>query len=358
MTPPTPPAPALACPVPHDPTATVQLAHGGGGRVMQRLIEDVFAAAFVPLGLDHRHDGATLSIATDRIVVTTDSFVVRPIEFPGGDIGTLAITGTVNDLAMCGATPRALTVAFVIEEGLPISTLHRIVHSMATAARAADVRIASGDTKVIDRRGGADRESELFITTSGVGELPPRLALGPARMRAGDAVIVSGDVGRHGIAVLAAREDLQLEPPITSDCAPLHREVAALLDAGIDVHAQRDCTRGGLAAALHELASAAGCGIELQQADMPVAETVQAVCELLGLDPLFVANEGRFVAIVAHDDAARALDTLRAFNAHAAIIGEVRERTRPSDPPLTMRLPFGTTRLIDLPAGELLPRIC
>ena len=343
---------ALTCPVPRSDAEIVQLAHGGGGRAMARLLDTIIRPAFADPELERGHDGATLGVE-GPIAFTTDSYVVRPLVFPGGDIGTLAVNGTVNDLAMCGARPLYLSVGFILEEGLPLDQLRAIVASMRAAATAAGVRLVTGDTKVVDR-GKADG---LFINTAGIGRIMAATPIGPKSVRSGDAVILSGDIGRHGIAVMAAREALGFETVIESDCAPLAAPVLALLEAGIAVHCLRDLTRGGLASALVEIAETAGLSIAVDEAAIPVRVDVTAACELLGLDPLHVANEGRFVAFVSPEDADRAVQTLRRHpvSGAAGLIGFVG-----GNPPgqVSCRGALGLSRAIDMLTGEQLPRIC
>ena len=341
-----------ACPMPNDDGERVQLAHGGGGRAMARLIETVIRPAFGDAELDRQHDGAVLA-TQGPIAFTTDSYVVKPLFFAGGDIGTLAVNGTVNDLAMCGARPLYLSVGLILEEGLPVAVLRRVVASMADTAQAAGVRLVTGDTKVVDR-GKADG---LFVNTAGIGRIVARTPIGAQQMREGDAVVLSGDLGRHGIAIMAAREGLGFETAIASDCAPLAAPVLALVEAGIKLHCLRDLTRGGLASATVELAETAGLAIALDEAAIPVRPEVVAACELLGLDPLQVANEGRFIALVPAHDAERAVTVLRchAACAQAAIIGAV---TRGPAGQVSCRGPLGVTRAIDMLNGEQLPRIC
>ncbi len=343
---------ALSCPLPADDGERVQLAHGGGGRAMARLVADIIRPAFADAELDRQHDGALLDFEGPA-AFTTDSYVVKPLIFPGGDIGTLAVNGTVNDLAMCGARPLYLSVGLILEEGLPMELLRRVVASIAGAARAAHVRLLTGDTKVVDR-GHADG---MFINTAGIGRVLARAPIGPGRVRAGDAVILSGDIGRHGIAIMAAREELGFESAIESDCAPLSAPVLALIEAEIEIHCLRDLTRGGLASASVEIAEAARLAIALDEAAIPVREDVAAACELLGLDPLHVANEGRFVAFVAPSDAARALDILRRHpvSAGATIAGTVREAPAGQ---VSCTGPLGVARAVDMLNGEQLPRIC
>jgi len=341
-----------ACPVPATATDMVQLAHGSGGRAMEQLLDTVFRPAFGNPLLDRRHDGARL-VLSGPLAFTTDSYVVQPLFFPGGDIGSLAINGTVNDLAMCGARAQYLSAGFILEEGLAIETLRRVVRSMQHAAAQAGVAIVTGDLKVVDR-GKAD---QLFINTSGMGVVVAREAIEPQRVQAGDAVILSGDIGRHGIAVMATREGLGFESAIATDCAPLTEPVLALIAAGVDVHCLRDLTRGGLASALCEIAETAGLSINLVERDIPVREDVRSACELLGLDPLHVANEGRFVAFVPPGEAPRALEVLRRFAVAegATVIGEVAPAPAGR---VTCRSPIGGTHVVDRLAGDQLPRIC
>ncbi|MGE4046701.1 MAG: hydrogenase expression/formation protein HypE [Acetobacteraceae bacterium] len=341
----------VSCPVPPTAGDRIELAHGGGGRMTQWLIREIFHPAFGTSPDDFVHDGAVLDVGIGRFAFSTDSYVVRPIFFPGGDIGSLAINGTVNDLAMCGAEPLYLGVGFVLEEGFALAELRRIVASMREAADAAGIRIVTGDTKVVERGKG----DGVYLNTSGVGRVLSTQPISPLRVQQGDAVIVSGDIGRHGIAVMAAREGFEFETPITSDCAPLAAEVRALIDAGIDLHCLRDLTRGGLATGLIEIAQAARSCICLSEAAIPVAEPVRGACEILGFDPLYVANEGRFAAVVPRNDATRTLDILRSFNPSAAMIGAVGDGA--ANGGVVLRT-LGGTRPLDLPSGEQLPRIC
>ncbi|MCX7960099.1 MAG: hydrogenase expression/formation protein HypE [Burkholderiales bacterium] len=339
------------CPVQAAPGDRVRLAHGGGGALMHRLIERLFLPAFANPALEARHDGAVLEVDAGRIAFTTDTFVVRPLFFPGGDIGSLAVNGTVNDLAMCGARPLWLSAGFVLEEGFPLADLERIVRSMREAAAAAGVALVTGDTKVVE----AGKGDGVFVNTAGIGRVETALEIAPRAVRPGDAVIVSGDIGRHGLAVLAAREEIAFATTLESDCAPLARPVLAMLEAGIEVHCLRDLTRGGLAAALIEIAEAAGVAIELDEAAIPVSEPVRGASELLGLDPLYIANEGRFVAILPESEAERAQAVLaRAGCAEAARIGRVQACAGG----VTLRTVIGSRRPLDLPSGEQLPRIC
>ena len=342
-----------ACPLPLSTKNTVQLAHGGGGRLMQELIQDVFVRAFHNPILNSLHDGATWPVEKGTLAFTTDSYVVRPLFFPGGDIGSLAVNGTINDLAMCGAKPLYLSAGFILEEGLSLDVLQRVVNSMAEAAREAGVPIVTGDTKVVDRGKG----DGIFINTSGVGLVPAGVCVLPTLIQPGDAILVSGDLGSHGVAVLSVREGLTFDSNIESDSAPLHQIVADLIDSGIDIHCLRDLTRGGLASVLNELAVAAKVGMTMDEAAIPVSAPVRGACELLGLDPLYVANEGRFVAIVPASQAEATLAVMRRHDVSrkAVRIGSVTDR---HSPPVVLRTVLGTHRVLDLLSGEQLPRIC
>ena len=341
----------LSCPMPASDYPRIVLAHGGGGRVMQRLIRELFAAAFANPELDRGHDGAVL-VPRGPIAVTTDAFTVSPRRFPGGDLGSLAVHGTVNDLAMCGARPRWLTASFILEEGLELAELRELVASMAAAARACGVVIVTGDTKVVERGCG----DGVFISTTGIGELVSEATIGPEAIAVGDVVLVSGPVGDHGVAVLAARERLEFDPPLVSDAGPVHVPVLALLEAGVAVHCLRDPTRGGLASVLAELAEARGLAVDLREPAIPVRETVADACELLGLDPLYVACEGRFVAFVPAAEAERALAICRAHGCvDAAVIGAVGEAPAGT---VVLETATGSRRVLDLLSGEQLPRIC
>lgn len=347
---------ALACPAPLRDYPRVLLAHGGGGRLMHQLLTSLVLPAFdgpANPALAERHDGARLALGGARLAFTTDGYVVHPLIFPGGDIGSLAVNGTINDLAMCGARPLALSASLILEEGLPMATLARVLASMRQAADAAGVAIVTGDTKVVDRGKG----DGLYVSTAGIGVIEHDQVIAPASVRPGDVVLLSGDIGRHGIAIMAAREGLAFETTIESDCAPLAAPVAALLAAGVTVHCLRDLTRGGLASALVEIAETAGVQIDIDEAAIPVAEEVQGACEILGLDPLYVANEGRFITIVpaAVAEAALAVLAAHALGGEARVIGQVTDAT----PGLvTMRSLIGVARVVDLHSGEQLPRIC
>ena len=328
----------------------IQLAHGGGGTLMQQLIDQELRALYADPA-EVLHDAARLERPSGPLAFSTDGYVVQPLEFPGGDIGRLAVTGTANDLAMAGARPLHLSVALILEEGLPLALLRRVVASMAAAARACGLTIVTGDTKVVER-GKADG---VFITTSGIGVVEAPAPVHPTAIRPGDQLLVSGDLGRHGVAILAARHGLQLVPPVSSDCAPLWPQVRALLAAGVPLHCLRDLTRGGLASALQELAEAAGVELAVEEARLPVAEPVARTCELLGFEPLHLANEGRFVAVVPPE----ALEPARALLAASggAWIGTVRSAGA-AGPRVLLTTAFGTERLLVPLSGELLPRIC
>jgi hydrogenase expression/formation protein HypE len=342
-----------SCPIPQGDYDRILLAHGGGGRLMHQLIERTIVPAFRNPVLDVRHDSAVLDVGGIRLAFTTDSYVVRPLFFPGGDIGTLAVNGTVNDLAMSGAIPLHLSAGFVLEEGLPVETLQRILASMRHAADTAGVQIVTGDTKVVDRGKG----DGIFITTAGIGRIEHSLAITPTSVRPGDAVLLSGDIGRHGMAIMAVREGLEFETTIESDCAPLADLVGSLLSAGIEVHCLRDLTRGGLASALIEIAEAGRVHIHIREVAVPVAEEVRGACEILGFDPLYVANEGRCVCFVPARDADRALHTLQAhpLGKDATAIGAV---SKTPDGLVTLESRIGATRIVDMLSGEQLPRIC
>jgi hydrogenase expression/formation protein HypE len=344
---------SASCPLPITQYPQVLMAHGGGGKLMHRLLEDVFGRAFSNPILDTRHDSAQFTVPAGRLAMTTDSYVVQPLFFPGGDIGSMAIHGTVNDLAMSGARPLYLSSAFIIEEGLPMETLWRVVVSMRDAARRCGVQIVTGDTKVVDKGKG----DGLFINTTGVGVMEHSLAIAPQSVQPGDAVLISGDLGRHGMAIMAEREGLGFESTIESDSAPVHEPVLELIRSGIQVRCLRDLTRGGLASALNEIAEAAGVKIAIEQKAVPVREDVHAACEMLGLDPLHVANEGRFMVVVPAGEAERTRQILQRYEvaSKAVVIGSIGEK---GSPLVTLRSAIGASRILDMPSGEQLPRIC
>lgn len=346
---------AWSCPLPLRDHPNVVMGHGGGGTLSSELVQHLFLPAYGDADgvLAQLGDAAVVGVAGGRIAMSTDSFVVRPRFFPGGNIGDLAVNGTVNDVAMAGATPLFLSVGMVLEEGLALDELDHIARTMGAAAQRAGVRIVTGDTKVVD----AGHGDGVYVTTTGIGVVPDGVDLGPHRVTAGDKVIVSGPIGLHGIAVMSCREGLEFGSEIRSDCAPLNGLVAALLAAGVDVHMLRDPTRGGLAASLNEIARSSRTGVEIVERDVPVPDDVRAACGFLGLDPLYVANEGKLVAFVAESDADLALETMRAheLGAGATLIGTVVE----AHPGVVVaRTGIGGTRVVDLPLAEQLPRIC
>ena len=342
-----------ACPLPITATDRVLLGHGSGGKLTGELIEKLIVPAFANPALDALDDQAVLAVPAGRIAFTTDSYVVNPIFFPGGDIGALAVNGTINDLAVGGARPLALSLAFILEEGLPLADLRRVIDSARWAAAQAGVPIVTGDTKVVGRGAG----DQVFINTSGIGVVPPGVALGSAQIRPGDAILLSGPIGDHGIAIMAQRAGLELDGDVVSDTAPLHELSAAILRACPDVHAMRDPTRGGVAATLVEIATRRRLGIEADEAAIPVRPVVRGACELLGLDPLLVANEGKLVVFVPEPSAAAALAAMRAhpLARHAARIGTV---TDAHPGVVELRTPVRGRRVLDLPFAEPLPRIC
>ncbi|MGR9089375.1 MAG: hydrogenase expression/formation protein HypE [Gammaproteobacteria bacterium] len=341
------------CPLPFAQYPEIVLAHGGGGALTQQLLDQILLPAFANPILDAQHDGAVLEFAGARLAFTTDSFVVRPWSFPGGDIGDLAVNGTVNDLLMCGADPRYLSAALILEEGFAIGDLQRVVGSMSKAAQDAGVTFVTGDTKVVDRGHG----DGIYINTAGIGVIADKVSISPAAVAPGDVVILSGDVARHGIAVMAAREGLDFETEVLSDTAALCGPVGALLAAGVDVHCLRDPTRGGLATSLIEIAGAAGVSIRIDEAAVPVAADVRGACELLGLDPLYVANEGRFIAFVPAANANRAVAVLATepLARDARVIGHV---TAGAAGEVVAKTVIGGERSLDRMSGEQLPRIC
>jgi len=331
----------------------VDMTHGGGGRAMAQLVDELFLRAFDNDWLRQGNDGARVDVPAGRLVMSTDSHVVSPLFFPGGDIGCLSVHGTINDVAMCGATPLYLAAGFVLEEGFPLADLRRIVESMAAAAKDAQVPVVTGDTKVVEQGKG----DGVFITTTGVGIVPSGIDVSGDRARPGDVVILSGTIGDHGVAIMSLRENLGFETAIASDTAALHGLVAAMLAAAPGIRCLRDPTRGGLATTLNELARQSGCGIALAESHIPVRPEVAAACEFLGLDPLYVANEGKLVTICPPEDADRLLATMRShpLGHDAAIVGEAIV-----DPHhfVQMDTSFGGRRVVDWLTGEQLPRIC
>jgi hydrogenase expression/formation protein HypE len=343
----------LACPVPIQEQGTVVMAHGSGGKMTGDLIRQVFLPAFANPILDRLDDQAVFSVNGARLAFTTDSFVVSPLFFPGGDIGKLAVNGTVNDLAMSGARPLYLSAAFILEEGLAIEDLQRVVASMRSAAEEAGVAIVTGDTKVVERGHG----DGLFVTTTGIGLVPDGVNISASRAQPGDAVLVSGYIAQHGMAVLARREGLDFDVTLESDTAALNGLVEAMLVVTKDIHVLRDPTRGGLASTLNEIAETSSVAIRLEEESLPLQPEVEGLCEVLGLDPLYVANEGKLIAIVPSGEAEAVLTAMHGhpLGQHAAILGEV-EAGRAGT--VYLRTCVGGTRIVDMPAGEQLPRIC
>lgn len=343
-----------ACPSMKVDNQLITLAHGSGGKQTSQLIQNIFLPAFRNEKLEMLHDGVLLDVPSNKIVFTTDSFVVQPIFFPGGDIGKLAVAGTVNDLAMCGAKPYYLSCGFIIEDGFSQEDLRRIVQSMKEEAQKTGVQIVTGDTKVIERNFGTN----IFINTSGIGVSLAQTPIDPAHIQEGDSIILSGDIGRHGMAVMATRQGLDFSSPFLSDCCSLFPMVQALIQGGIEVHCLRDLTRGGLATALVELAESARMDFTISEEEIAVSEGVQSACEILGLDPLYVANEGRLVAFVSKHQEEKALQIMRQFSEgkEASIIGEVVESAGKAS--VTLRNSFNTERYLYKLAGDQLPRIC
>lgn len=342
----------MECPIPISTYPSVTMAHGGGGRLMQQLIDKMIVGAFGALGLQSRDDAAVLELDSARFAFTTDSFVVSPIEFPGGDIGKLAVYGTANDLATSGATPRFLSLGLILEEGFPMDTLWRITCSIAQACRDTGMQLTTGDTKVVDRGKG----DGIYINTSGIGSLGDSVRWSPSTVREGDVVLVSGDLGRHGMAIMAARDGLAFDTDIVSDCATLHHLTAALRDSAVEVRCARDLTRGGLASATNEIAATADVQLYLDETKIKVQSQVRAACEVLGIDPLYVANEGRMLFIVSSEtaDLAGQIIASQAESDGAGIIGVVQAgRAR-----VVLKSVIGVDRVLSLMSGEQLPRIC
>ncbi|MBB5210418.1 hydrogenase expression/formation protein HypE [Microbulbifer hydrolyticus] len=343
----------IECPIPVETDELVRLGHGSGGELSQQLLQKHIFPYFNNPWVAEGRDSSVLPLGDQQLVFTTDSYVVTPLFFPGGDIGKLAVYGTVNDLAMSGARPLYLSCSLILEEGLPMETLDRVMASMGEAAAEVGVALVTGDTKVVERGKG----DGLYINTSGIGMLEQPLQIGPGQIQPGDRILLSGDIGRHGMTIMATREGLEFESPLQSDCAPLHGAVAKLLNAGIVVHCLRDLTRGGLATVLVELAESSGYQLLAREDDIPVCTPVQGACEILGLDPLYVANEGRFIAFVPEQDAARAQSILCGcpVSEGCQVIGEVRNVARPQ---AVLENALGYERLLDRLPGEQLPRIC
>jgi hydrogenase expression/formation protein HypE len=345
--------PAPACPMPIAVNTHIVMGHGSGGRLSADLMRDIFLPAFGNAALNRLDDQACLEMGVGRIAFSTDSFVVKPIFFPGGNIGELAVYGTVNDLAVGGAEPKYLSASFILEEGLAIETLRTIVDAMSAAAKRAGVSIVTGDTKVVEKGSG----DQIFINTSGIGLVPWGVNLSAAHVEPGDHILLSGPLGDHGITILTQREGLEIDGELKSDAAPLHALAQSVLAASAHTRCMRDLTRGGLSSALNEISSSARVGMEIDERRIPVRDTVRGACELFGLDPLYVANEGKLIAIVPGDEAAAALAAMRAVDvgSESEDIGIV---TSTHEGLVTMRTALGTMRVVDMLAGDQLPRIC
>lgn len=343
----------LSCPIPISEYPRVLMAHGGGGRLSQQIVKTMIAPQFANALLEPLHDGAVFTVGGTKLAFSTDSYVVSPIVFPGGDIGELAVNGTVNDLAMCGARPLYLSAAFIIEEGFAMDDLWRVILSMKAAADKAGVSLVTGDTKVVDRGKG----DKIFINTSGVGVIREGVKVGSQGAQVGDVVILSGEIAVHGIAIMSVREGLEFESPIVSDTAALNGLVESMLEVSSDIHVLRDPTRGGVASALNEIADSSRVGVDIRQDSIPLSEPVRGACEILGLDPLYVANEGKLIAFVPPGDAQNILACMKQhpLGTNACIIGEV-----VADHPGTvlMQTSIGGSRVVDMLSGEQLPRIC
>jgi len=343
----------FACPLPLTDYKSVLLAHGGGGKLSHQLIREIFLSQFKNDLLNTLHDGAMFTLGGTRCAFSTDSYVINPIFFPGGDIGTLAVNGTVNDIAMCGARPLYLSASFIIEEGLPMEELWRIAFSMKKAAETAGIQLVTGDTKVVDRGKG----DKLFINTSGIGIIPDGVLIDPKQAKPGDKIILSGSIAEHGIAIMSVREGLEFETQIESDCSSLNGLVEVMLAASKDIHVLRDPTRGGVASVLNEIAESGQIGISIREEHIPVSEQVRGACEILGFDPLYVANEGKLIAFVSSEAAGNVLDAMHAhpLGKNAILIGEV---VADHCGTVIMKTRIGGSRVVDMLSGEQLPRIC
>jgi hydrogenase expression/formation protein HypE len=343
----------MACPIPIKNYNKVLLAHGGGGNLSHQLIQKMFFSQFSNLFLDEEHDGAVIPVKEGRIAFSTDSYVVHPVFFPGGNIGELAVNGTVNDLSMCGAKPLYISAGFIIEEGLPMDVLWQIVLSMKKAAESAGVQIVTGDTKVVDKGKG----DKIFINTSGIGFIEPGIDISPKNCSHGDVIILNGKIADHGIAIMSAREGLSFETQIISDTAPLNSLVELMLNTSRNIHVLRDPTRGGLASALNEIAMTSKQSVIINENSIPISEEVKGACEILGLDPMYIANEGKLVAFIPEADAPNVLKAMRShpFGKESVIIGKVVSGTPGS---VVMKTSIGSTRIVDMLSGEQLPRIC
>lgn len=344
----------LNCPLPIQDYPKVLLAHGGGGKLMNQLISKMFTPNFTTDSIIP-HDSVLLNLSSNKIAFTTDSYVINPLFFPGGNIGELAIYGTVNDLAMSGAKPLYISLGLILEEGLDMEILWQIILSIKQASLKTGVQIVTGDTKVVDKGKG----DQIFINTSGIGIIEHEKIIAPPSVEIGDYILLNGDLGRHGIAIMATREGLEFESEIISDCAPLHQEVLDLLSNNIDIHCLRDLTRGGLASALNEIAQSVNFKIIIEEKNVPIQSDVMGACEILGFDPLYVANEGRFIAFIPEKDINKALKILQNYNQNTSIIGQVTDKIEAKSRALvTLKSAIGSTRIIDMLSGEQLPRIC
>lgn len=342
----------LSCPLPFDDYDSVTIAHGGGGKMMNNLIEKMFIHYLSNEFINEKHDGAVLDFSGGKLAFTTDSYVVNPVFFPGGNIGELAVYGTVNDLSMCGANPMYLSLGLIIEEGFMLKNLEKIIISISEACRTCGVKIITGDTKVVEKGKG----DGIFINTAGIGYIKEGVGISPSNVETGDMIILSGDLGRHGISIMALRENLEFETRIKSDCAPLNNTVQKLLNSDITVHCMRDLTRGGLGSALNEIASKSEKEIEIAEKSLYVTEEVRGICEILGIDPLYAANEGRFIAFVRKGDEVKALEILKQENSYASVIGKVAADNKKGL--VYLKSIIGTNRILDMLSGEQLPRIC
>lgn len=344
----------LSCPLPITEYDTVTMAHGGGGKMMNNLIEKMFMRYLSNNMINEKHDGAVFTAEGHKFAFTTDSYVVNPVFFPGGNIGELAVYGTVNDLSMCGAKPLYLSLGLILEEGFLIKDLEKIIISIKNACKRAGVKIITGDTKVVDKGKG----DGIFINTAGIGIVRDDVNISPSRVKAGDVILLSGDIGRHGIAIMTTRENLDFESDIKSDCAPLNNIVGKLIEEKIEIHCLRDLTRGGLGSALNEIANQAEVEIEIEEKSINVKEEVRGVCEILGFDPVYVANEGRFIAFVKKEDSEKALKILKTGEdgGFASVIGEVKGNNKNGI--VILKSIMGAGRILDMLSGEQLPRIC
>jgi len=337
----------LKCPLPLESEGRITLAHGGGGKTMNELIQNLIQPSFSNDILDQLHDGAIITIGNKRIAFSTDSFVVDPLFFPGGNIGSLAVHGTVNDVAMCGAIPKYLSLSLIMEEGFSLADLNKIVQSIKSASKTAGIEIVTGDTKVVDKGKG----DGIYINTAGIGEVMQDIDINPSYATPGDAVIISGDIGRHSIAIMAVREGLSFSTTVESDSMAVNHQVKAVVDTGADPHCFRDLTRGGLASALVEVSQSAKVHIQIEEERIPVLDEVKGACEILGIDPIYLANEGRFISIVSEVDADRVLGAVPGSVQIGVIVSK-------EYPKVSIRQPFGPEKIIDMLSGEQLPRIC